>query len=184
MKSISWMDLPWQFDVLPHRDRSDKLAHSLIDSNLTPGQPDSTELIGLDVWQGARLFIRVPVFTSLKCLAGHTFIHWSTRIYITKMPRLWFEPYTENCSRFVMTHNNTTNNNNNNNNDNNERISRAPSNVKHAQLRWRGANTKMQSTCIQDTQNQVSKQSCSIIQLSSKKKVPTKTQIPYQRTHK
>ena len=39
-------------------------------------------------------------------------------------------------------------NNNNNNNNNNERISRASFHVKHAQLRWTGANTKIQNTCI------------------------------------
>ena len=49
--------------------------------------------------------------------------------------------------------NNNNNNSNNNNNDNkkkkkNERISRAPFHVKHAQLRWTGANTKIQNTCI------------------------------------
>ena len=37
---------------------------------------------------------------------------------------------------------------NNKNNNNNECISRAPFHVKHAQLRWTGANTRMQSTCI------------------------------------
>ena len=34
------------------------------------------------------------------------------------------------------------------NNNNNERISRAPFHGKHAQLRWTGANTKIQSTCV------------------------------------
>ena len=36
----------------------------------------------------------------------------------------------------------------NNDNNNNERISRAPFHVKHAQLRWTGANTKIWNTCI------------------------------------
>ena len=36
----------------------------------------------------------------------------------------------------------------NNNNNNNECISRAPFNVKHAQLRCTGPNTKIQNTCI------------------------------------
>ena len=44
--------------------------------------------------------------------------------------------------------NNDRNNNNNNNNNNNERISRVPLHEKHAQLRWTGANTKIQNTCI------------------------------------
>ena len=35
-----------------------------------------------------------------------------------------------------------------NNNNNNEHISRAPFHVKHAQLRWTGANTKIQNACI------------------------------------
>ena len=43
--------------------------------------------------------------------------------------------------------------NNNNNNNNNERICRVPVHVKHAQLRWTGANTKIQNTCMWDTQN-------------------------------
>ena len=37
------------------------------------------------------------------------------------------------------------NNNNNNNNNNSERISRALFHVKHAQLRWTGANTKIEN---------------------------------------
>ena len=43
------------------------------------------------------------------------------------------------------------NNNNNNNNNNNERISRAPFQVKHAELRRTGAKTKIQNTCIYKT---------------------------------
>ena len=39
----------------------------------------------------------------------------------------------------------------NNNNNNNERISRALFHAKQAQLRWTGANTKIQNTCIQDS---------------------------------
>ena len=40
------------------------------------------------------------------------------------------------------------NNNISNNNNNTERISRAPFHMKHAQLRWTGANTKIHNTCI------------------------------------
>ena len=39
-------------------------------------------------------------------------------------------------------------NNNSNNNNDNERISSVPFHVKHTQLRLRGANTKIQNTCI------------------------------------
>ena len=35
-----------------------------------------------------------------------------------------------------------------NNNINNEHISRAHFHVKHAQLRWTGANTKIENACI------------------------------------
>ena len=56
----------------------------------------------------------------------------------------------------------------NNNNNNNERISRAPFHVKHAQLRWTGANTKHMH--IRHSKQHVSKQSCWNIQRSIKKK--------------
>ena len=55
--------------------------------------------------------------------------------------------------------------NNNDNNNNNERIYRVPFHVKHAWLRWTGANTKHMH--IKHPKQQVSKQSCSNIQLSS-----------------
>ena len=69
----------------------------------------------------------------------------------------------------------------NNNNNNNERISRAPFHMEHALLRWTGANTKHMH--IRHLKQQVSKQSCRNIQLSSKNK-NHKSQILYQCTNK
>ena len=54
------------------------------------------------------------------------------------------------------------------NNNNNEHISRAPFHVKHAQLHWTSANTKIHCMHIRHPKHHVSKQSCSNIQRSSK----------------
>ena len=57
-----------------------------------------------------------------------------------------------------------------NNNSNNNSISRAPFYVKHAQLYWTSTNTKILNTCIRHPKQYVSKQPCSIIQLSSEER--------------
>ena len=77
------------------------------------------------------------------------------------------------------------NNGNNNDNNNNERICRVPVHVKHAQLRWTGANTKIQNTCMWDTQNSRCPIQIMLLKHPTKHKKNThKTQIPYQCTQK
>ena len=105
------------------------------------------------------LFIAIPgsVYPVIPCGTGQGSFCWASLLKIaptttTLSKNIFLLAWNAKASRarkipYTINYDNSDNNNNNNNN-NNERISRAPFHVKHAQLHWTGANTKIQNTCI------------------------------------
>ena len=76
--------------------------------------------------------------------------------------------------------NNNKKKKNDDDDDDTERFSRASFHVKHAQLRWTGANTKIQITCkTAGIQTNILKHPTKQL-----KKLHIKPPKPYQRTHK